>query len=89
MIYDSDLTSIIHVNLAVRPRRVLVRRLIDYQVIKTHRFLWEQDENDRDMPPIAIQCPKLKVHPAPGVHIFTAGCTILGGSAPGACVHVF
>ena len=25
------------------------------------------------------QCPKLRVHPAPGAHISTAGCTILGG----------
>ena len=24
---------------------------------------------------MAPQCPKLRVHPAPGVHIFTAGCT--------------
>ena len=24
------------------------------------------------------QCPKLRVHPAPGVHISTAGCTIFG-----------
>ena len=28
------------------------------------------------------QCPKLRVHPAPGAHIFTAGCTILGGVHP-------
>ena len=28
------------------------------------------------------QCPKLRVHPAPGVHISTAGCTILGGVHP-------
>ena len=28
-----------------------------------------------------VQCPKLRVHPAPGVHISTTGCTILG------CVH--
>ena len=28
------------------------------------------------------QCPKLRVHPAPGVHILTAGCTILGGVHP-------
>ena len=25
---------------------------------------------------IHTQCPKLRVHPAPGMHIFTAGCTI-------------
>ena len=31
---------------------------------------------------IYYQCPKLRVHPAPGVHIFTAGCTILGGMHP-------
>ena len=29
-----------------------------------------------------LQCPKLRVHPAPGVHIFTAGCTIFGGVHP-------
>ena len=29
-----------------------------------------------------IQWPKLRVHPAPGVHISTAGCTILGGVHP-------
>ena len=31
---------------------------------------------------ITFQCPKLRVHPAPGVHISTAGCTILGGVHP-------
>ena len=31
---------------------------------------------------IDIQCPKLRVHPAPDVHISTAGCTILGGVHP-------
>ena len=31
---------------------------------------------------LPIQCPKLRVHPAPGVHISTAGCTILGGVYP-------
>ena len=29
-----------------------------------------------------IQCPKLRVHPAPGVHISAAGCTIFGGVHP-------
>ena len=29
-----------------------------------------------------MQCPKLTVHPAPNVHISTAGCTILGGVHP-------
>ena len=29
-----------------------------------------------------FQCPKLRVHPAPGAHISTAGCTILGGVHP-------
>ena len=28
------------------------------------------------------QCPKLRVHPAPGVHISMAGCTILEGVHP-------
>ena len=28
------------------------------------------------------QCPKLRVHPAPGVHISTAGCTIFGSVHP-------
>ena len=31
---------------------------------------------------IGLQCPELRVHPAPGVHISTAGCTILGGVHP-------
>ena len=31
---------------------------------------------------IKMQCPKLRVHPAPDVHISTAGCTILGGVHP-------
>ena len=26
------------------------------------------------------QCPKLRVHPAPGVHISAARCTIFGGA---------
>ena len=29
-----------------------------------------------------LQCPKLRVHPAPGVHISTTGCTLLGGVHP-------
>ena len=29
-----------------------------------------------------MQCPKLRVHPAPGVHISMAGCTILEGVHP-------
>ena len=29
-----------------------------------------------------IQCPKLRVHPAPGVHISAAGCTTFGGVHP-------
>ena len=29
-----------------------------------------------------MQCPKLRVHPASGVHISTAGCTVLGGVHP-------
>ena len=29
-----------------------------------------------------LQCPKLRVHSAPGAHIFTAGCTIFGGVHP-------
>ena len=28
------------------------------------------------------QCPKLRVHPAPGMHISAARCTILGGVHP-------
>ena len=31
---------------------------------------------------IISQCPKLRVHPTPGVHISTAGCTILIGVHP-------
>ena len=31
---------------------------------------------------IPMQCPKLRVHPAPGVHISRAGCMILGGVHP-------
>ena len=31
---------------------------------------------------VCVQCPKLRVCPAPGVHISTAGCTILGGVHP-------
>ena len=31
---------------------------------------------------ISLQCPKLRVHPAPGVNISMAGCTILGGMHP-------
>ena len=26
-----------------------------------------------------MHCPKLRVHPAPGTHISTAGCTIFEG----------
>ena len=28
------------------------------------------------------QCPKLRVHPAPGAHISKAGCTLFGGVHP-------
>ena len=31
---------------------------------------------------MVVQCPKLRVHPAPGAHIFTARCTIFGGVHP-------
>ena len=31
---------------------------------------------------MCMQCTKLRVHPAPGVHISVAGCTILGGVHP-------
>ena len=31
---------------------------------------------------ISLQCPKLRVHPAPSVHISTAGCTIFKGVHP-------
>ena len=37
---------------------------------------------------IDVQCPKLRVHSAPGVHISTAGCTILGGVHP-VCARFF
>ena len=30
-------------------------------------------------PTIFEQCPKLSMYPAPGVHIFRAGCTIFKG----------
>ena len=29
-----------------------------------------------------MQCPNLRVHPAPGAHISNAGCTIFGGVHP-------
>ena len=29
-----------------------------------------------------MQCPKLRVHPAPGAHLFTAGCTFFGDVHP-------
>ena len=31
---------------------------------------------------VVSQCPKLRVHPAPGAHISTAGCMIFGGVHP-------
>ena len=34
------------------------------------------------------QCSKLRVHPAPGVHISAAGCTIFGGVHP-ECARFF
>ena len=34
------------------------------------------------------QCPKLRVHPAPGVHIFTARCMIFRGVHP-VCARFF
>ena len=35
---------------------------------------------------IHIMCPKLSMHPAPGVHIFRAGCTIFKDVHP-ECAH--
>ena len=32
------------------------------------------------------QCSKLRVHPAPGVHILVAGCTCFRTCAPGRCM---
>ena len=36
--------------------------------------------------PIIIQCSKLRVHPAPGVHILAARCMDLATCAPGVCM---
>ena len=35
---------------------------------------------------IAMQCPKLRVHPAPCVHMLAAGCTGFSTCAPGMCM---
>ena len=35
---------------------------------------------------MAEQCSKLRVHPAPGVHILVAGCTDVLTCAPGRCM---
>ena len=32
--------------------------------------------------PLFCQCPKLRVHPAPGAHISTTRCTVFGGVHP-------
>ena len=32
------------------------------------------------------QCSKLRVHPAPGVHILEAGCIYFETCAPGVCI---
>ena len=37
---------------------------------------------------IRFQCPKLRVHPAPGAHISAAGCTIFRGVHP-ECARFF
>ena len=35
---------------------------------------------------ICNQCSKLRVHPAPVVHILVIGCTGIGSCAPGMCM---
>ena len=39
-----------------------------------------------NVPMHPLQCLKLRVHPAPGVHILTAGCTGFDTCAPGVCM---
>ena len=41
-----------------------------------------------DISGLCKQCPKLSMHPAPGVHIFRAGCTIFKDVHPD-CAHIF
>ena len=45
-------------------------------------------KNKRINAHLYMQCPKLRVHPAPGVHISTAGCTSFGGVHP-VCARFF
>ena len=42
---------------------------------------------DVDIPDISL-CPKLSMHPAPGVHIFRAVCMIFKGVHP-ECAHLY
>ena len=37
---------------------------------------------------IWVQCSKLRVHPAPSVHILAAGCMDFKPSAPGVCMYI-
>ena len=37
---------------------------------------------------LTIQCSKLRVHPAPGVHILAAGCMDFKPCAPGMCMYI-
>ena len=34
------------------------------------------------------QCSKLRVHPAPGVHVLAAGCMDFKPCAPGVCMYI-
>ena len=43
---------------------------------------------DRRHRSMTWQCPKLSMHPAPGVHIFRAGCMIFKDVHPD-CAHFF
>ena len=38
---------------------------------------------------IGEQCSKLRVHPAPCVHILAAGCMDFKPCAPGMCMYIF
>ena len=43
------------------------------------------DNDDHCTLIIKVQCSKLRLHPAPNVHNFTAGCTHSDTCAPGEC----
>ena len=57
------------------------------QLVFYYYLRWNSKERETNSEKTLItKCSKLRVHPAPCVHILAAGCTDVGTCAPGMCM---